>query len=98
MSEVTTYAWETVGSSGFEREANRWVPSLNSVVYLIGCSLVSERSLCMHLGGIGVFIKLIHGERVTQGGGVCGTQRMCLMLNPHAPTVLFIVCSVLSVL
>lgn len=49
-------------------------PSLNPVVYLIGLSLVSGRSLCMYLRGIGVFIKLTHGERATQGDGVCGTQ------------------------
>lgn len=28
----------------------------------------------MYSGGIGVFIKLIHGERVTHGDGVCRTQ------------------------
>lgn len=53
----------------------------------------------MYLGGTGMFIKLIHGERATQGGGVkFHTHCVCLMLNPHASTVPSIVCSVLSVL
>lgn len=59
-------------------------PSLNPVVYLIGCSHVSGRSLSMYLGGIGVFIKLIHVERATQREwSLWSTDTACVWCSTH---------------